>query len=116
MKRNCNKDGFKILAIFLMVIVFMYLAPSLYAADSAIENENGSVVIENNYFKYEIASDGRNLHFIDKVTGIDYLNNTTVSYCAYVTQDGKENPVSSASVNGNLLKLEFKNSNLTANI
>ena len=74
------------------------------------------VLLKNDNFKYAIAGDGKNLSFIDKATGADYLNSSEVSYCAYTTRDGKDYPVSSASLKGNMLKLEFKNAGVTAEI
>ncbi|MEN6453566.1 MAG: hypothetical protein ABFD10_04840 [Prolixibacteraceae bacterium] len=74
------------------------------------------VTIEDDHFMYEIAPDGRNLHFIDKTTGVDYLYTDTVSYCASVIQDGKEFGVTSASLVNNQLLLKFGNSGVTAEI
>ena len=75
-----------------------------------------SAVIENNNFRYEIAKDGKNLHFTDKTSGIDYLYADTVSYCASVVQNGKEYHATSASLRNNLLFLGFGNSGVTAEI
>ena len=71
-------------------------------------SKNGDVIIESAYFKYEIASNGINLHFIDKSSGIDYLRTTTATACAFATKDGKDYPVTSVTQNGNQLTLQFQ--------
>ena len=75
-----------------------------------------NIVIENENFKYEIGKDGKNLHFIDKATGIDYYESGAISYCGYVTQKEKEYHVTSLSLNGDLLTLKFENPGVTAKI
>ncbi len=115
MKKKCVNGRFKIPSILLLGMMFIPFAPS-FSADGVIENDRAGVVIGNNDFKYEIAADGRNLHFVDKITDTDYLYSDSVSFCAYLMQKGKEHPVSSVSLKGNLLKLEFKNAGVTAEI
>lgn len=115
MKQKYIKVKFTISAILLVGIMFIPFAPS-FSVDGVIENDKARVVIGNNDFKYEIAADGRNLNFIDKATGADYLYKDSVSFCAYLMQDGKEYRVSSVSLKGNLLKLEFKQAGVTAEV
>ncbi len=91
--------------VFLTTISFSY--------SSGLE---GQIVFDCGSFKYEINSQGKNLHFIDQTTGIDYLKTDASSYCASVTSNGKEFNASAASRKGNLLKLEFSNSGVTAEI
>lgn len=67
----------------------------------------GNVVLENRYFRYEIAEDGRNLHFIDKSTGKDQLNSSSASKCSEVTIDGKVLPVKGLSLKKDLLELTY---------
>jgi hypothetical protein len=74
------------------------------------------IIIENNYFRYEIDREGKNLHFIDKITGIDYLNTDTVTYCAYLTSNGKEYNVTDVSMKGNQLNLVFSKAGVTATV
>ena len=68
---------------------------------------NNGTVIENGHFRYEITKEGKNLHFIDKSTGKDFLNKDSVSWCAKMTLDGKEHNVTNVSFHGKFLKLEF---------
>jgi hypothetical protein len=75
-----------------------------------------SIVIENSNFKYEISNDGRNLHFTDKSDGKDYLDPETDSWCAYITQNGIKTNVSSVSLKGKRLILDFNDAKVTAEI
>lgn len=75
-----------------------------------------SIVIENNNFKYEIGSDGKNLHFIDKITGKDYLDSKAGSKCAYIINNGKREEVSVSYLKRNHLIMEFGKSDVIADI
>ena len=57
-----------------------------------------------------------NLHFTDKATGNDYLDPAAVSYCAYITQDGKQQNVTSISLKGKHLLLQFGNTGVAADV
>ncbi len=103
MKRT--KNGIiKIIILLNMVFVFCL---SAYTKNIVIENAN---------FKYEIAKDGRNLHFTNKATGIDYFYADSVSHCAYIMKDGKVHLATSVFFENDLLSLEFGNSGVTAEI
>ncbi len=66
-----------------------------------------SIIIENSHFRYEIGKEGKNLHFTDKMTGNDWLNTDSVSWCAELKSDGKKFRVTQASLSGSILKLSF---------
>jgi hypothetical protein len=107
MKRKEHKRGISIIMIFLLGgIMFV----------SCNHGANKGIVIENSCFRYEIGNDGRNQHFIDKNSDTDYLYADTVSYCASVMQNGKEFKVTSVIHKGNLLKLEFADTGVTAEL
>ncbi len=72
--------------------------------------------IESAYFTYEISPKGKNLGFVDKTSGTDYLYTDTVSYCAYVVQDGKREHVRSVSLKDDLLHLDFGDNGVTAKV
>jgi hypothetical protein len=69
----------------------------------------GSSVIEikSAGFIYEIGSEGRNLRFIDRSTGADYLFSDTVSYAASVIKDGKKYNPAAIVRKGNILRYDF---------
>jgi hypothetical protein len=107
----------KISIFFILGMMFIHLVHPCWA-DNITQQEKSIVVIENNGFKYEIEGNGKNLSFIDKATGVNYLNTSSVSYCAYVTIEGdaKEYPVSNVLYEGDRLKFEFQKAEVTAEI
>ena len=82
----------------------------------ACKSESEGIIIENRNFRYEIAKDGRNLHFIDKSTGTDYLETENSSASASVVSNGKEHPVSAVSLKGDILTLEFFTAEVSASV
>lgn len=74
------------------------------------------ITIESDNFQYKIADNGRNLKFIDKTNRVDYLYSDTVSYCAYIVQDGEIHNVQSVSLEDSLLNLGFGDSEVVAKI
>lgn len=83
---------------------------------SCSSGSSPTVSIENKYFKYEIDNQGKNLHFIDKINGIDYLDTNNISSCASITSGGREYIVSGVSVKDNILKLNFSGAGVSADI
>ena len=83
---------------------------------SCSSGSNESIVIENSNFEYEIGNDGKNLHFIDKATGKDYLDSGAGSKCAYIISDGKREDISVLSLKKNHLIMEFGKSDVIADI
>ncbi len=75
-----------------------------------------NIVIENEYFKYEIDKNGKNLHFVDKVTDKDYLNSETDSKYAYIMVEGERHEVTALSLKRNLLSLEFGDARVTVEV
>nr|HPI71872.1 hypothetical protein [bacterium] len=73
-------------------------------------------VLDNGFFRYEIAQDGKNLHFIDCASGRDYLDQQKVSRCALIQQKGKPFPVSALRLKGDRLYLEFDDARVRAEI
>ena len=75
-----------------------------------------SIVIENDYFRYEIAGNGKNLHFTDKTTGKDYLDSEAGSKSAYIVSDGERYEVTALSLEKNNLNMKFGKSGVEADI
>jgi len=65
------------------------------------------VVLENAFIKYSVSAEGKNLGFVDRATGLDYLRRAPVSACALVRQNGKECPATSAALANGRLTLRF---------
>jgi len=66
-----------------------------------------SIVIENAHLRYSISSRGRNLAFIDRSTGVDYLNRETPSVCASLRCNGVAYDATSASLTKGRLTVDF---------
>ncbi len=76
----------------------------------------GKVVLQNRHFKYVISQNGKNLSFIDRESGADYLSKEKESWCASVTINGDRKNVQKVSTKGNFLHLEFEHPGVTADI
>lgn len=66
-----------------------------------------SVVIESAHFRYTVSASGKNLGFVDRNTGSDFLLREPASPCALVRHNGKEYPATSAALSGSFLTLRF---------
>jgi hypothetical protein len=75
-----------------------------------------NVVIENPNFRYEMDREGKNIHFIDKSSGNDYLFKDTVSYCASVSKNGVDYKVTSVNLKDDTLYLAFSQVAATAKL
>jgi len=65
------------------------------------------IVIDNAHMRYTISAEGKNLGFVGRATGIDYLKRDTPSVCALVRCNGVEYPATSAFLANGRLTLEF---------
>ena len=74
---------------------------------SVSKNENGDIVIENKDFKYTISQTGKNLNFIDKATGTDYLDSSRNTNAFSITAGEKAFEVNSIVLKGKHLQLSF---------
>jgi hypothetical protein len=70
-------------------------------------NQKGIVILENRNFRYEISKEGKNLSFIDKKSGTDYLRKDSVSWCAKLTANGRDYNISRVTYRRRSLILEF---------
>lgn len=96
----------KLLYFFLVGITLLSCRP----------DSDGNIVIENNYFIYEIGKDGKNLHFIDKTNGTDYLFSDTISSCASILKDREVHNVTSVVFTGNRIIYNFDKAEVTATL
>jgi hypothetical protein len=111
--RNLHSEHLQILNPFskiFLIALFGLILKSPHPVSAA------DIVIQNDKIEYAINDKGKNLRFIDKESKIDYLDNESSSFFASLKKDGREYPVSSVTLNGNLLKLEFRNTGLTAQL
>jgi hypothetical protein len=73
-----------------------------------------AVVFENPLFRYTISGDAKNIGFVDRATGEDYLRPAPTSACALVRVGGKEFLATEASLRDGRLTLRFGDSGVTA--
>jgi len=73
-----------------------------------------TIRISNKHFIYEVGREGKNLHFIDRTSGTDYLDPDTISYCATVISGGQKYSVSRVSLRKNILNLDFVEAHIKA--
>jgi hypothetical protein len=92
-------------------LILLFLVTSGSSVSSA-----QNLILETKTFKYEIASDGRNLHFIDKKSGEDYYKSSSNSLSSWVKAEGKQWNISSLRRQKDKLKMEFGNSGITAEV
>lgn len=91
-----------------IVLVLLVLCPS------ASGSQKSPVVIENTHIRYSISPEGKNLSFIDRGSGVDYLRRDTGSACASVRCGDVEYPASSAVLENGRLTIEFGKSSVKA--
>ena len=84
----------------------------LCAAGASEEPPRGAAVFENAHVRYTISADGKNLAFVDRLTGVDYLKRSPESSCALVRTKGKEYPATSVAFSDGRLVLGFGEGNV----
>ena len=72
------------------------------------------LILENRFVRYAIGRDARNLHLLDKATGVDWVVREPPSRCACVIKQGKEYGASAAGYTAGRLTLEFGRAQATA--
>ena len=76
--------------------------------------QQNSIVIENAHLRYTISPEGRNIAFIDRASGADYLRGDTQSTCALVRCVGADYPATSAALENGRLTVGFSKANVEA--
>src|SRR5262252_5701214 len=83
-------------------------------AGTGLAESGKPVVLENSLIRYSISSDARNLAFIDRSTGTNYLRASAPGVCAAVRVKGKEFAANAAALENGRLKLSFGDTGLSA--
>jgi hypothetical protein len=73
-----------------------------------------SITLENDYARYVIGANGRNLHLIDKRTGADYCARKPASVFAVVRKAGRQYRASAVTRRGDELSVQFGRSGVSA--
>ena len=85
------------------------LIPSLlFLAWAGSVSAQVPVVLENAHFRYTISPEGKNVGFVGRATGNDYLKPGAGSPCALIRRQGKEYPATGASLASGRLILRFE--------
>lgn len=89
----------------------------LFCAGSISHAIAGEIVLENAHYRYLVGDDGKNISFIDKTSGKNYLAQSEVSYCASIISKGQKHPVSKVSYDASgMLRLDFTPLPITASV
>jgi len=88
-----------------IIWIFFIIFSSVFG--NSCTQSSGDIVLENDFLWCKIDSNGKNLGFVDKSTGVDYLDAQESSSFAYVIQGGKRIDVTSIALKNEHLELEF---------
>lgn len=86
----------------------------LILTQAAVADTTKQIVLENASFRYVIAADARNVAFIDRATGSNYLRGGEVAPCALIQTGGKSQPATVATFSRGRLTLRFGDSGVKA--
>ena len=101
-------------AKIILFIPLRFLLPFLIYTFLLTSCSRNSIILENRHFRYEIDNTGNNLHFVDKKSGKDYLDQSKKSVCATIIKDKIEYNVTSVSRKGNRLLFKFSEAGVEA--
>jgi hypothetical protein len=90
----------------------LLLAFALVSTDATAAAVN--IVLENSLIHYEISPAGRNVAFVDRATGTDYLRSGGATPCTEVVVKGRKSAATSAALANRRLTLSFGTSGITA--
>lgn len=79
----------------------------VHACASVAGASPDAVVLETDYFRYTIATNGQNVAFVDKTTQTDYLRSDRPTSCAAVRRADKEHPANAVALTEGRLVLRF---------
>jgi hypothetical protein len=89
------------------------LALPIFAVTVAAQSPK-PVVLENALFRYTIAADARNMAFVDRTSGTDYLRKDASSPCALIRVLGQTHAATAASLAKGRLTLQFGHTGVKA--
>src|ERR1041384_7344697 len=80
----------------------------------AIAEAQAPIVFENSLFRYSISREAKNVAYVDRATGTDYLRTGPASPCALARVGGKEFPATAATMADGRFTLRFGESGISA--
>ncbi len=109
-----NRRSYALPGVMLAALVLMVMPTAVSAAAASraenrttTEPDRAPVSLENDYAKYVIGPDGRNLHLIDKRTGTDYCRQKPPSLFVHVKIGKQVHRASSVSRDGERIVAGF---------
>jgi hypothetical protein len=72
-----------------------------------VDVQQNLIVLENAHVRYTVSSSGKNLGFVDLTTGINYLDRSKPSSCAFVLLNEKTYTATNASLSNGRLVIRF---------
>jgi hypothetical protein len=73
-----------------------------------------AIRFENDYLRYEVATNGQNLRFVDRRTGLDYCASSPGSWVARIRRAGREFNASAVAAEQGRLTVQFGDSGVSA--
>ena len=103
--------GFGVVALWAMMSTSAYCQSGKMNAEG---KSGAEIVLENDYVRYVIGTDGRDLNFVDKQTGTDYCAKKPGHNFARLKKAGKSHVPSAVSYAQGRITLEFGDAGVTA--
>lgn len=95
------------------VVIFLSVCILL---SRCLPDADDTVTIGNTFLEYTVSADGKNIHFIDKTTGIDYLDKKSNEASSFIRVGGRQFSASAVSMSGKKMKIEFEGTDVSATI
>ena len=95
------------------LLVLLCASTAFGASPIKTQEARMGAVIQNECLRFEIAPDGRAIHFIDRKTGTDYCAVKPTAF-ARVTKDGREFPASEVRGSSGRIRVRFGESGIEA--
>ncbi|MDD5519864.1 MAG: hypothetical protein PHI84_03495 [Kiritimatiellae bacterium] len=113
-KEKCFFPVRALITAMIIILPLLFL-PKDVSAMAAKMKSAGNVIIECDTFSYEFTAKGRNVRFVDKASGKNYLKSGD-SYCAYAKKDGKTFYPSTVSLRDGVLAIQFAGTGLSSEV
>lgn len=110
------KKYWKLLIMISVSYLIIHAESGKSIENHRIYSNQNDIICESNYLKYIIGNDGTNKAFIDKKTGVDYLAKIQSISFMSIEKDGRKYPASSVRYSEGMLRVQFKNSTISAEV
>lgn len=83
---------------------------------TATTNQLAAITLECSAFRYTLGANGQNLGFFDLGTGVDYLDHTNPSACAYAVSGENTYPAAAVTMDSGVMTIRFAGIPLKVNL